>query len=63
MNLRQDIDNEIFHLIGDVADELGREAYVVGGYVRDIFLNDALPILILSQSVVASNWRKKCRKD
>ena len=38
MNLRQDIDNEIFHLIGDVADELGREAYVVGGYVRDIFL-------------------------
>ena len=38
MNLRQDIDNEIFHLIGDVADELGRETYVVGGYVRDIFL-------------------------
>ena len=38
MNLRQDIDNEIFHLIGSVADELGREAYVVGGYVRDIFL-------------------------
>lgn len=38
MNLKQDIDNEIFHLIGDVADELGREAYVVGGYVRDIFL-------------------------
>ena len=26
-------------LVGDVADELHRECYVVGGYVRDIFLN------------------------
>ena len=30
--------NPIFHLIGDAADGLGLEAYVVGGYVRDIFL-------------------------
>lgn len=30
--------NPIFHLIGDTADRLGVEAYVVGGYVRDIFL-------------------------
>lgn len=29
---------EIFHLIGDSADALGLECYVVGGYVRDIFL-------------------------
>lgn len=29
---------DIFHLIGDTADELGVECYVVGGYVRDIFL-------------------------
>ena len=28
----------IFHLIGDVADEMHVEAYVVGGYVRDLFL-------------------------
>ena len=28
----------IFHLIGDTADRLDLEAYVVGGYVRDIFL-------------------------
>lgn len=27
-----------FHLIGEVADRLHVEAYVVGGYVRDIFL-------------------------
>lgn len=39
MNLTKDIDKEIFRLIGQAADELGREAYVVGGYVRDIFLN------------------------
>lgn len=32
------IDTEIFHLIGEIADELGLEAYVVGGYVRDLYL-------------------------
>ena len=32
------LDRDIFHLIGDVADEMGVECYVVGGYVRDIFL-------------------------
>lgn len=32
------IDTEIFHLIGEVADELGLETYVVGGYVRDLYL-------------------------
>ena len=28
----------IFHQIGQTADELGMECYVVGGYVRDLFL-------------------------
>lgn len=28
----------VFHLVGSVADEMKRECYVVGGYVRDIFL-------------------------
>lgn len=32
------VDTELFHLIGQVADELGVEAYVVGGYVRDLYL-------------------------
>lgn len=32
------IDTPTFRLIGEVADELGLETYVVGGYVRDIFL-------------------------
>ena len=28
----------VFHLISEVADSLGMECYVVGGYVRDLFL-------------------------
>jgi len=29
----------IFRMIGEEADRLGRECYVIGGFVRDIFLN------------------------
>lgn len=32
------LDKKIFHLISEVADELNMECYVVGGYVRDLFL-------------------------
>ena len=32
------LDQEIFHLISQAADRLGLDCYVVGGYVRDIFL-------------------------
>jgi len=32
------LDQEIFHQISQAADRLGLECYVVGGYVRDIFL-------------------------
>ena len=32
------LDTPIFHQIGEVADHLGMECYVVGGYVRDLFL-------------------------
>ena len=35
------LENPAFKLVGKVADELNRECYVVGGYVRDIFLNRA----------------------
>lgn len=30
-----------FHIISEAAEELGVEVYVIGGYVRDIFLNRA----------------------
>lgn len=36
--LRLAIDKPVFHLVGEAADSLGRECYVVGGYVRDIML-------------------------
>ena len=36
--LAEILDKPIFHLISDAADRLGLECYVVGGYVRDIFL-------------------------
>ena len=32
------IDLPILHLVGEVADEMHRECYVVGGYVRDVLL-------------------------
>lgn len=32
------LDKPLFHLIGEIADEMQVECYVVGGYVRDIFL-------------------------
>ena len=36
--LRDKIDNPVFHLVGEAADSLGRDCYVVGGYVRDLML-------------------------
>lgn len=33
------LDDPIFHLIGEVADSMNRPCFVIGGYVRDIFLN------------------------
>lgn len=38
MNLKEDLKNPIFRKIGEIADSLEREVYVVGGFVRDIFL-------------------------
>lgn len=39
MNLKERLTAPAFKLVGEAADTLGREAYVVGGYVRDLFLN------------------------
>ncbi len=39
MNLKDKIDIDIFRLIGNVADTMNLETYVVGGYVRDLILN------------------------
>lgn len=49
--------NEIFHLIGDTADSLGLECYVVGGYVRDIFLerpSKDIDVVVVNNAITAS---------
>ena len=37
-NLKNHLKNKIFKTVGDVADDLGRRCYVVGGYVRDLLI-------------------------
>lgn len=32
------LQNEVFRIVGETADSMGLDVYVVGGYVRDIFL-------------------------
>ena len=61
--LAQILDQDIFHLIGDVADTLGVECYVVGGFVRDIFLerpsNDIDVVVVGSGIKVAEALKKR----
>lgn len=38
VELAEILDKDIFHKIGEAADGMGVECYLVGGYVRDIFL-------------------------
>ena len=37
------LEHPVFSLLGNAADALGVEAYVVGGYVRDFIMNRSLP--------------------
>ncbi|MDE7397769.1 MAG: CCA tRNA nucleotidyltransferase [Muribaculum sp.] len=39
MNLADRLYQPVFHTVGATADSMGRECYVVGGYVRDLFLH------------------------
>lgn len=39
MNLKEQIDNDIFRLIGSVADSMNLDTYVVGGFVRDTIMH------------------------
>ena len=60
--LAQILDKEIFHKISDAADSLGLECYVVGGYVRDLFLerpsNDIDVVVVGSGIKVADALRR-----
>ena len=57
------LDKNIFHKIGETADEMGVECYLVGGYVRDIFLerptNDIDVVVVGSGIEVAKALQKK----
>ncbi len=57
------LDKDIFHRISEVADSLGVECYVVGGYVRDIFLerpsNDIDVVVVGSGIAVATELKKR----
>ena len=60
--LAQLLDKDIFHHISEAADSLGVDCYVVGGYVRDIFLerpsNDIDVVVVGSGIAVAEKLRK-----
>ena len=60
--LAQVLDKDIFHKISAAADKLGLECYVVGGYVRDIFLerptNDIDVVVVGSGIQVASELKQ-----
>jgi len=38
-NLKNALNNEIFNIISDIADEAHQECYVIGGFVRDLLLH------------------------
>ena len=61
--LAQILDNDIFRKISDAADSLGVECYVVGGFVRDIFLgrpsNDIDVVVVGSGIAVAIELKKR----
>ena len=60
------LDQEIFHQISHVADTMGVECYVVGGYVRDIFLerpsNDIDVVVVGSGIAVAEQLKRQLGK-
>ena len=56
------LDQAVFRLISEAADRLGLECYVVGGYVRDIFLerpsNDIDVVVVGSGIAVAEELKR-----
>ena len=64
--LAQLLNQPIFHTISAVADEMGVECYVVGGYVRDIFLerpsNDIDVVVVGSGIAVAQALKQRLGK-
>ena len=56
------LDKDIFHQIGRVADHLDVECYVVGGYVRDIFLerpSDDIDVVVVGSGIEVAKELKR----
>ncbi len=64
--LAEILDQYIFHMISEAADRMGVECYVVGGYVRDIFLerpsNDIDVVVVGSGIAVAQELKRMLGK-
>lgn len=60
------LDKDIFHTISEAADSLGLECYVVGGFVRDLFLerpsNDIDVVVVGSGIGVARRLKERLGK-
>ncbi len=62
MNLLSKIDAKIFHTIGNLADELGLECYLIGGYVRDLLLDRGskdIDVVVVGNGVAFAESLKK----
>lgn len=64
--IKQKIDTRLFHILTQTADELSLECYLVGGYVRDLFLerptNDIDVVVVGSGIAIAEAFAKKLGK-
>ncbi len=65
--INQHLSKPIFRLLSEVADELGLETYLIGGFVRDIFLyrksNDIDIVTVGSGIKLAKGVAKKLGKN
>ena len=68
MNLYSDeelaeiLNQDIFHQISEAADRLGLECYVVGGYVRDIFLerpSNDIDVVVVGSGIKVAEEHKR----
>src|ERR1035437_3577467 len=67
--MKEHLQDKIFQIISETADELGKECYVIGGYVRDIFLkrpSKDIDVVVVGRGIelaekVAQKLGKKAR--
>ncbi len=60
--LAQALDKEVFRQISAAADKLGLECYVVGGYVRDLFLerpSNDIDVVVVGSGIRVANELKQ----